>query len=92
MLLAVQQLLLGRMREPVASRGIPIGVFAINRVARMPTATRRVICEVLLERIRFYDYQLEGFVGSTPLMMLRRAAAPCTGTSGTLPCARARVG
>jgi hypothetical protein len=35
MLLAVQQLLLGRMRQPVASRGIPIGVFAINRVARM---------------------------------------------------------
>ena len=35
MLLAVQQFLLGRMREPVASRGIPIGVFAINRVARM---------------------------------------------------------
>jgi hypothetical protein len=42
MLLAVQQLLLGRMREqPVASRGIPIGVFAINRVARMPGLLRR---------------------------------------------------
>jgi hypothetical protein len=38
MLPAVQQLLLGRMREPVASLGIPIGVFAINRVARMPGA------------------------------------------------------
>jgi hypothetical protein len=30
MLLAVQQLLLGRMREPVASRGISIEVFAID--------------------------------------------------------------
>jgi hypothetical protein len=33
MLLAVQQLLLGKMRKSVASRGIPIGVFAINRAA-----------------------------------------------------------
>lgn len=33
MLLAVQRLLLGRMRKPVVSRGVPIGVFAINWVA-----------------------------------------------------------
>lgn len=34
MLLAVQRLLLGRMQKSVASRDVPIGVFAINRVVR----------------------------------------------------------
>jgi hypothetical protein len=41
MLPAVQQLLLDRIREPVASHGIPIGVFAINRVARISGLLRR---------------------------------------------------
>ena len=36
MMLAVQRPRLGRMRKPVALRGVPIGVFAINRVARRP--------------------------------------------------------